>query len=213
MAASPTGLRERKKAQTGARLWRIAVDLFVERGFDQVSIAEIAAAAEVSKVTVFNYFPTKEDLVMSPPEQHVGDLAAAVRTRAPGQPVVAALRAQYLDAIDRRDPASGFNDEKHILDVIRLILQTPSLRERSYTMLLAAESALADELAAQSPDHDPLIAGVVAAQLSGARRCLVAQNQNRLLAGETCVQVLPDARANADRVFNLLEEGLGTWPD
>jgi AcrR family transcriptional regulator len=212
MAASSTGLRERKKAQTEARLWRIAVGLFVERGFDQVSVAEIAAAAEVSKVTVFNYFPTKEDLVMSAPEQHVDDLAAAVRGRAPGQSVVAALREQYLDALDRHDPAVGFSDGKHVLDVLRLIMETPSLRERSLAMSIAAESALADELAAQSADPDPLIAAVVAAQLSATRRCLAAENQRRLLDGETCDRVLPDARANAVRAFALLEAGLGTWP-
>jgi AcrR family transcriptional regulator len=212
MAASSTGLRERKKAQTEARIWRIAVGLFVERGFDQVSVAEIAAAADVSKVTVFNYFPTKEDLVMSAPEQHVDDLAAAVRERAPGQSVVAALREQYLGALDRHDPAVGFSDQKFILDVLRLIMETPSLRERSLAMSMAAESALAGELAAQSADHDPLIAAVVAAQLSAARRCLAAENQRRLLAGQTCEQVLPDARANALRAFALLEGGLGAWP-
>jgi AcrR family transcriptional regulator len=213
MAASSTGLRERKKAQTEARIWRIAVGMFVERGFDQVSVAEIAAAAEVSKVTVFNYFPTKEELVMSPPEQHTDDLAAAVRGRSPGQSAVAAIRAQFLDALDRRDPAVGFNDEKHILDVLRLIMETPALRERAHAMALASESALADELAAQSADHDPLIAAVAAAQLAGARRCLAGLNHRRLLGGETCEQVFPDAKANAIRAFALVEKGLGAWPD
>jgi AcrR family transcriptional regulator len=212
MAATSTGLRERKKAQTEARLWRIAVDMFVERGFDQVSVAEIAAAAEVSKVTVFNYFPTKEDLVMSAPEQHVDDLAAAVRERPPGLSVVAALRAQFLDALDRRDPAVGFSDEKHILDVLRLIMDTPALRDRAHAMALAAEAALADELVALSADHDPLIAAVAAAQLAGTRRCLAAENHRRLLAGQTCEQVLPDATANAIRAFAVVERGLGTWP-
>jgi AcrR family transcriptional regulator len=213
VVVTSTGLRERKKAQTERKLWRIAVDMFIERGFDQVSVAEIAMAAEVSKVTVFNYFPTKEDLVMSAPEQHVDDLAATVRKRAPGQSVVAALRAQYLDALDRRDPSVGFNDEKHILEVLRLIIETPSLRERALTMALVAESALASELAAQSADHDALIAAVAAAQLCGARRCLAAENQRRLLADETCDQVFPDARANALRVFGLLERGLAAWPE
>ena len=213
MAATTVGLRERKKAQTEAKLWRIAVGLFVERGFDQVSVAEIAAAADVSKVTVFNYFPTKEDLVMSPPGQHVDDLAAAVRERAPGQPVVAALREQYLGALERRDPAVGFNDEVHVLDVLRLIIQTPSLLERAHAMALIAESALAHELAELSADHDPVLAAVAAAQLAGTRRCLAAENQRRLLAGESCAQVYPDAVASAVRAFALVENGLGTWPD
>jgi AcrR family transcriptional regulator len=211
MVTTSAGLRERKKAQTEQKLWRIAVGLFLERGFDQVSVAEIAAAAEVSKVTVFNYFPTKEDLVMSAPEQHVDDLASAVRNRKPGQSVPAAMCAQFLDGLERRDPAVGFSDERHILDVVRLIWDTPSLLQRAYAMALAAEQALAAQLAAHRPDHDPLLAAVAAAQLAGARRCLAAENQRRLLGGETCAQVLPDARDNAIRAFGLLERGLADF--
>ncbi|MFD0551785.1 TetR/AcrR family transcriptional regulator [Streptomyces rectiviolaceus] len=80
------GLRARKKKQTAARIWRVAVDLCSERGFDHVSVAEIAEAAEVSKMTVFNYFGTKEGVIVSPMEEHVGDPARAVRERQPGSP-------------------------------------------------------------------------------------------------------------------------------
>jgi hypothetical protein len=62
------GLRERKKLQTARTLRDVAIKLFSERGFDDVSIAEIAEEASVSKVTVFNYFPTKEDLLLKPLE-------------------------------------------------------------------------------------------------------------------------------------------------
>lgn len=79
-------LRERKKLQTRHRLLAAATELFAERGFDKVSVAEIAEAADVSKMTVFNYFSGKEDLVLAPMEQHVGDVARAVRNRAPANP-------------------------------------------------------------------------------------------------------------------------------
>ncbi len=65
------GLRERKKRETRRRLLETATTLFSERGFDQVSVAEIADAADVSKMTVFNYFDSKEDLVFAPLEEHV----------------------------------------------------------------------------------------------------------------------------------------------
>lgn len=79
-------LRERKKLQTRHRLLAAATALFAERGFDKVSVAEIAEAAEVSKMTVFNYFAGKEDLVLAPMEEHIGDVARAVRDRPPASP-------------------------------------------------------------------------------------------------------------------------------
>ncbi|MEV7026254.1 TetR family transcriptional regulator, partial [Kitasatospora sp. NPDC093558] len=123
-------LRERKKIQTGIRIFRAAIGLFAERGFDQVSVAEIAAAAEVSKMTVFNYFPTKEDLVMGPMEQHLDEPARVVRDRAPGVSAVAALRDHFLAALERLDPAAGLSDDRVVLDVVRLVHNTPALATR-----------------------------------------------------------------------------------
>src|ERR1700742_3824371 len=80
--AQARGLRERKKEQTRAVIARTAIRMFLERGFDHVSIAEIAAAAGVSKMTVTNYFPTKEDLVISAHGSLIPDLAGGgARTR------------------------------------------------------------------------------------------------------------------------------------
>src|SRR3954452_12818478 len=111
MADEAMGLRERKKLQTAMRIYRTAVELFVERGFDAVSVAEIADAAEVSKMTVFNYFGTKEDLVFRPTEEHFGDAARAFREREPGESAVDAVRRQFLDMVEARDPSIGLNTE------------------------------------------------------------------------------------------------------
>lgn len=70
-----------QKRDTSLRIWRIAVELFVERGFGKVSVTEIAEAADVSKMTVFNYFGNKEDMVLKPMEGHTEDMARAVRER------------------------------------------------------------------------------------------------------------------------------------
>ncbi|MGW2252955.1 TetR/AcrR family transcriptional regulator [Kitasatospora sp. NPDC001660] len=94
-------------------------------------MAEIAAAAEVSKMTVFNYFPTKEDLVMGPMEQHLDEPARVVRERAPGTSAVAALREHFLAALAAFDPASGLNDDRTVLDVVRLVHRTPALATRA----------------------------------------------------------------------------------
>ncbi|MFG2842602.1 TetR family transcriptional regulator [Kitasatospora sp. NPDC048296] len=205
-------LRERKKIQTGIRIFRAAIGLFAERGFDQVSVAEIAAAAEVSKMTVFNYFPTKEDLVMGPMEQHLDEPARAVRDRVPGTSAVAALREHFLAALERLDPATGLNDDQVVLDVVRLIHQTPALAIRATAAFdRRAQSLLAAELAAQDPAHDELTARVAAAQLLAVRLTLIGDNHRRMLEGERAADALPAALAEARHAFALVEQGLGDY--
>ena len=103
-----TGLRERKKQQTRQRMIDVALELFDERGFDRVPVAEVARAAEVSEATVFNYFPTKEDLVYQSMEAFEATLLDAVRLRPAGTSVVAAFRDCVLQprgALAADDPA------------------------------------------------------------------------------------------------------------
>jgi AcrR family transcriptional regulator len=203
-------LRTLKKMQTERKLWTTAVGLFTDRSFDKVSVAEIAAAAEVSTMTVFNYFPTKEDLVMRPLERHTDELAQVVRERPARQSVVAAVREQFLAALAEYDPSTGLNDEETILAVVRLIHATPSLQQRRLAVVSAVEDALAAQLAEQNPG-DPLTAHLAAAQLVGARRVLVLENQRRVLDGERAAALLDTARSDAARVFARVESGLGDY--
>src|SRR3954452_18501163 len=85
------GLRERKNQHTRELIADAARRLFAERGFEQVTVAEIARAADVSPQTVFNYFPTKEDLVYWRLEAFGAELLAAIRERPVGEPVIAAF--------------------------------------------------------------------------------------------------------------------------
>src|SRR5256885_16385189 len=85
------GLRERKKTRTRELIAKTARTLFAERGFEAVTVAEIAQAAEVSQQTVFNYFPTKEDLVYWRLEAFEAELLAAIRDRPEGEPVIVAV--------------------------------------------------------------------------------------------------------------------------
>src|SRR5918995_4231305 len=86
------GLRELKKQRTREVIAETAFGLFAKRGFDHVTVAEVAEAAGVSVKTVFNYFPTKEDLLFDEVPARKAALVAAVRDRAPGESVLAALR-------------------------------------------------------------------------------------------------------------------------
>lgn len=100
MEQSP-GRRERKKQQTRQTISDVATHLFLARGFDPVTIAEIATAADVAVQTVFNHFPTKEDLFFD--DLHWVDGPPDALRAAPGQPPVATLEADYRAAVRRMD--------------------------------------------------------------------------------------------------------------
>ncbi|MET9291004.1 TetR/AcrR family transcriptional regulator [Streptomyces sp. NPDC003077] len=205
------GLRERKKDQTRRKLWSVATRLFIERGYDKVSVAEVAAAAEVSKMTVFNYCPSKEDLVVGPLEEHVGDTARAVRERAPGESAPAAVRRQFLDALAAYDASVGMSDDPYVLQVRRLIAETPALLARAHEVVYRAQQLLTAELTEQASPEEAPLAPFVAAQLMGVRSALMAHNHRRLLAGESAADVQPAAVALAERAFALLENGLAGY--
>ncbi|SED04525.1 transcriptional regulator, TetR family [Streptomyces sp. 2131.1] len=203
------GLRERKKMETRRRLLETATRLFSEHGFDQVSVAEIADAADVSKMTVFNYFDSKEDLVFAPLEEHVGDAAQVVRDRAPGESAVAAIRRQFIEAIERHDPSVGMGDKPLALGIVRLIMETPALLTRAHSFFVRTQDQLTEALIEEG--EEPVVARIVAAQILGTRNALLTENRRRLLAGEPSAAVAADAVVLAHRGFDLLEKGLGAY--
>jgi AcrR family transcriptional regulator len=158
-------------------------------------------------MTIFNYFPTKEDLVIRPMEDHVGDPARCVRDRRPQESAVAALRRDFLAALDRRDATTGLNDTAGIVGVQRLALETPSLTHRVYALGHRAQQLLADELAGH-PGWTTVLAAAAAAQIIGARQALIDENVRRILNKESADAIRNDAVTNAEQVFALLESGL-----
>lgn len=209
MLTEGMGLRERKKIQTRRRLLAEAASLFGERGFDQVSVAEIAEAADVSKMTVFNYFDSKEDLVLTPMEEHIGDVAQVVRDRVQGESVVAGVRRQFLAAVESRDPSVGMSDSPVALGLLQLIQQTPALLTRARAFFARSDELLVDVLVEEGEDR--AVARIVAAQLIGTRNALISENHRRLLAGESAEAIASDAVVLAGRAFDLLENGLGDF--
>ncbi|MEU1198818.1 helix-turn-helix domain-containing protein [Streptomyces sp. NPDC005813] len=207
--AEAMGLRERKKIQTAKRIYRIAVALFVERGFDNVSVQEVADAAEVSKMTVFNYFGSKEDLVFRPMEEHFGDAARAVRERHPGESAVDAVRRQFLEMVETRDPAVGLHAEPFAGQVRRLVMETPVLMERA---VLGAQKGTRDLAALLAEETgDPMLAVIAAAMLSAARNALIEEHHDRIAAGESPDAVAADAAERARHAFALIEDGLSGY--
>src|SRR3954447_1647377 len=128
--ANPEGLRARKRRRTRDAVSSAAISLFLEHGFDQVSVADIAAAAEVSKPTLFRYFRSKEDLALHRIADHEGEAARGVRQRRAELSPLEALHAHVLDGLARRDPVTGLNDHPEVLAFHNLIFSTPSLAGR-----------------------------------------------------------------------------------
>ena len=203
----PMGLRERKKLATRYAIFHAAMDLFIAKGFDNVSVAQIAEAANVSSVTVFNYFPAKEDLVMQPMTEGMKHPAAALHDPAPGETVLAALHRGFLADLMAREPQTGLNrDGMAFMNVVRgssdLVARVMLLEQQQETELAAA---IAKAVGAPPGDVSPR---VVAAAVMGVIGAVVAGNWARLMAGEEPDAILPDAIAHADQAFALLESGL-----
>ncbi|XEC32833.1 TetR family transcriptional regulator [Streptomyces fradiae] len=204
-----SGLRELKKERTRQTLSDTAVELFLERGFDAVSVAEIAAAAEVSKPTLFRYFPAKEDLALYRFADHEDEPARVVAAaRAAGAEPLAALRDHVLAGLARRDPVTGLNDDPRVLAFLRLLYGTPALVARMAAYQGRSEEALAAALGAGSGGADSLAARLAAAQIVAVLRVLAHENVRRVEAGERVAELLPDAEAATREAFRRLAEGL-----
>jgi AcrR family transcriptional regulator len=203
------GLRERKKQQTRRLILESAARLFAKRGFELVTVAEIARAADVSEVTVFNYFPSKEDLVFGRMEFFEEKLISAVRGREPGESVLAAFQRSVLDGY--KDLAMEETAER-IVRAGALINSSPALqvREREisarYTQLLAQVVA---EGTRMTPDDVELQA--VAGALMSVHRAVVIHVRAQVLAGRRGPKLVSEARAHATRAFARLDGGLATY--
>ncbi|GAA2300573.1 TetR/AcrR family transcriptional regulator [Streptomyces violaceusniger] len=201
------GLRERKKQRTHAAISEAAITLFLEHGFNQVSVAQVAEAAEVSKRTLFAYFPAKEDLVVHRLADHETESARVVRARPPRTAPLTALREHFLKGLRERDPVTGLNDHPQILKLTRMILDTPSLVARMERFKAGAERALAQALR-ETADTPELTARLAAVQIVAVQWSLAQDNAERVAYGEPADERYTGAVADAEHAFALLEHGL-----
>ncbi|GGM16944.1 TetR family transcriptional regulator [Streptomyces fumigatiscleroticus] len=193
MTVPPVSRRERKKAATRQAIADAALRLFLDRGYDQVSIRDIADAADVSTTTVFKHFSGKEALVFDQDEERESELVAAVRQRAAGQSIPDALRRHVLDTwlpLAAHPQRAAFAD---------LVESTPALRayyERMWTRHTdALSAAIADETGV---DHDDL-ACVALARFVLEIPVLTGGRQDRRAAVETIFDILTHGWEQASR--------------
>ncbi|HKF81010.1 MAG TPA: TetR family transcriptional regulator [Thermoleophilaceae bacterium] len=205
------GLRERKKQQTRELIAETARRLFVERGFDGVTVAEVARAADVSEKTIFNYFPTKEDLVYWRLESFEEDLVETIRERKAGESFLAAFGRFVLERrglLAEEDPDAV----ERLAALTRMISESSALlaRERQiferYTTSLAA--LFAEETGAAADDVEPWVA---ANTLMGVHRALIDYTRGRIVAGARNPGLDREVRARGRRALDALERGFGHY--
>jgi AcrR family transcriptional regulator len=202
------GLRARKKRVAREAIAATARRLFAERGFDSVTVAEIAAAADVSEKTVFNHFPTKEDLAFAGREEGIMRLVADIRERPPGTSVLEVFRALTTTVIDDF-VAPGQED---LLAVAKIIRHSRTLQERltaGWESGAAAVTAAIAETAGAADDD--LVPAIVARTLWWTHRSIFLVALNGLLAEEDREQLVARLRATADRAYDQLAGGLGDY--
>ncbi|GHC48552.1 TetR/AcrR family transcriptional regulator [Streptomyces cinnamoneus] len=200
------GLRERKKRQTRQHISDVATGLFLERGFDAVTIAEVAAAAEVSVNTVYNYFSTKEALFLDREDDAVQWLATVVRGRPAGESaadaVLRALRAEAVAVSPRLGLIDGYDR------FLRVIAQSQALRSRLLDMRHRAVEALAVVLAEEAGAGAGTMPALVASQLGWIQGHVVEFIQRELTEGRTAAQTSRAALGLLDEIESLLGERL-----
>jgi len=207
-----TGLRERKKAQTRQAIADAARRLFLEDGFDGVTVAQIAREADVAEKTVFNYFPAKEDLFYDRLEEFESELLDAIRNRASGRSIVDAFRAFVME---RRGVLQLQDDRaatKQLRAINRVITESPALLARERAVFVRYADSLAELVAKETRAPEGAIEPrIVAGALIDVHRLLIDYVRRRTLAGDSARDVSRGVRTQAKRAFALLDRGLGDY--
>ncbi|MEU0224349.1 TetR/AcrR family transcriptional regulator [Streptomyces sp. NPDC006284] len=199
------GLRERKKRQTRQYISDVATGLFLERGFETVTVAEVADAANVSVNTVYNYFPAKEDLFLDRTKGVVDRLSRWVRGRRDGESAARAVLRELREEVESVSPRLGLMDGYAAF--MRVIQDSPALRSRMWAIgqevLLDLERTLREEAGGTDDDVTPAL---MAGQINWLHGTVVATIGQRMLAGGRPSQVSREVLLLLDEMEELLSE-------
>jgi AcrR family transcriptional regulator len=195
------GLRESKKLRTRQEIADRAMQLFAQRGFDRVTVAEVADAAQVSEKTVYNYFPTKEDLFFDEVPAREAALVAAVRDRRQDESILAALHRLQAGECPRLC-SPGF------ATFARIIEESTALKAKELEVMSRFVQVLTDALQAELT-IDERDARIAAGLLVSVHRQLFRTARKQALAGRQGPAAARRLRAELDRAYHLLEHGLG----
>lgn len=203
------GRRERKKLATRQAILDAAKELFSERGFDNVTISEVAEAADVSVATVFNHVRTKEDLVFFHQPADERALAEAVRAAVPGQPLTDAVRRYEVERVTMKHDSGTLEGYRRHLGIVAgseaLQVRERWIEHRRRDELTAA---VAEVLGRAGAD---LEVQLLAGQLVAAHRVIDGEVRRRLVAGQAPATVHRAGLEAIARVFAALDAGAGRY--
>ena len=199
------GLRERKKRQTRQYISDVATGLFVERGFDAVTVAEIADAADVSVNTVYNYFPAKEDLFFDRSAGLVDRMARWVRGRNAGESAAAAVLRELREEVEAVSPRVGLIPGYAAF--MRVIENAPALRSRLWAIGQEVQARLEDALREDTgaPADDPM-PHLIAGQLGWVHSTVMAVIGREMVKGCDPREVSREVLVLLDDIEDLLSE-------
>jgi AcrR family transcriptional regulator len=189
--------------QTRARISDVATQLFLERGFDGVTVAEVAREAGVSSVTVFKHFPRKEDLLLDRTDDAVEVLRSAVRDRRAD--VLTSLQQATVRLLDEEHALAGVKDGS--VPFYRTVAASPALIARSREIASELQQTLEEEL-----DRDPAFEGdasLLAAFFIAGYTAVLVETARRMTAGDAAKDVAADHRVRLDGLFDGLRNGVG----
>jgi AcrR family transcriptional regulator len=195
------GLREMKKLHTRQEIADRAMQLFATRGFDHVTVAAVAEAAGISEKTVFNYFPTKEDLFFDEVPKREAALRAAVHDRNEGESILAALRRLQVAECPRLC-SPGF------AIFARIIEDSPALQAKELEVMAHFVQVLTEAIQSELK-IDERDARIAAGLLVSVHRLFFSAARKQALAGKHGAGATRRLRADLERAYQLLEHGLG----
>ena len=200
-----TGLRERKKARTRRLIADTAARLFAERGYEHVAVTDVAREAEVSEQTVYNYFPTKDQLVTDREAQVQDRLVELIRARPPGVTAAAAVREYVLGSVAgiREVPAELWPGELGHLAAIsptvhRLALELIDRQAAAFTDAVGEGGAVPPELAR--------LQGIA---LAGVFRIIIGEAGRRTVEGQSRQRIAEELHPMIERALEELDRWFG----
>ena len=195
---------ERGGPLTRRKISDVATRLFLDRGFDEVTVAQVAKEAGVSSVTVFKHYPRKEDLLFDRVEDAVEILRSAVCDRAPGVDVLTSLRQVVFGLVDNRHALSGVKDGS--IPFYRTVAASPALIARAREIAAELEKTLKELL-----DDDAAFDGdatLFAALVIAGYATVLTGTAQRVIDKGSPDPVVDDHRERVTRLFDALRDGL-----
>jgi AcrR family transcriptional regulator len=195
------GLRERKKQRTRRALASAALRLFAERGYEETTIADIAAAADVSPRTFFSYFPSKEDVVFAEVDERLAEVRESLGQRSPDETPLESIRRIVLEIMEAIATAAG----EYGAVQVQLIFERPSLQARALKRMNDTEQEVVDRLTELCPEIDEIDAVVISGATVGGMKSVITHCRAHGYDPAA-------TRKAVDRALAIVERGLGSVP-